>query len=138
MATDLKNESLYSLQMYVQFAETLSGEMSQFLEDGARRQLEAGKVSQNYFDELEQKIGGHIYVQNQLLKKIEKEIQSRIRKKFPELVSFRQLELMGKSLDDEIERHKNLLGPVDESSSGQAPVIAPNFSVSREKKHDKE
>ena len=136
----VQNESLYSLQMYVQFIETLSNEMVQFMEQAVKVQLQANKIGKSYYDKIEADIQQRIITHNEILSAIEKEIQSRLRKKFPEIISFRQLQLMGKGLDDEIKAHAELLGnPIDEimeAGKSDAPVIAPNFTASREKKHD--
>lgn len=118
--------------MYVQFIETLSQELVEFFNKAVIVQFEANNIGVSFKEEIEKKINEHMEINNDLLSKIEKEIQSRIVKKFPELMSFQKLVSLGKALDDEIERHKNFLGDKKE-----VPVKTPNFNVSREKKHDK-
>ena len=102
----LDKESLYSLHMYSQFIEILSQELLQFLEHGVSKQHEQKKISDEDAAYFENVISSKLDHHNDILSKIEKEISSRVRKRFPNVISLAQLKSLGQKLDVSIKEHE--------------------------------
>jgi len=124
---NLKNEPLYNLQLYLQFIESISGELNQFYLEQEQNH-EKGLVSKSYLDSLAKRVHEETQKNNKHLVDIERVMISKIRKKFPDVISQNQMQ---KLLDESQKELKSHGGGQDTGK-----VVAPNFGISREKTHD--
>lgn len=128
----LEQTSIATLELYDRLLTATAQDLTHF-----REQIEFGfkedKISTSYYnakikvcEEALEKINSH-------LDNIEKEMRRRLKKLFPNVISFRQLEALGKSLHEEAERYTSL----DSTNKPiEIPLKAPDFQkISREIKH---
>lgn len=128
MATNLKNESLYNLHMYMQYAEIVNQDIAIFkqaLEEHAKNNL----IGINYFEEKSKETDDLIKIHNNIIEDIQTEISSRIRKSIPDILSVRKQKILSESFDQEIENHKKLYTKKNKKTE----VLKPDFTVSKEK-----
>lgn len=130
MKINFKTQATTTLESAQRFVEYLSTEMSQFCErlEEARKN---NKISVSYFNETTAIMKKHINDNNELIMQIDKELQSRIKKAIPGLVSFTELDKIGKSFQEEISRYSSISTT---NQKKESPVI--DFKGSKEKKHD--
>ena len=102
MSIKYDNESIHSLNLYSQFIEVLSQELLQFLEHGVNKQFDNGKISKEDAEYFEKIISTKLDHHNDILAELESQVSKRVRKKFPNVISFNQLKKLGKKLDDAI------------------------------------
>lgn len=130
MAIDLKNEPTTSLQLYDQLLTVTANDLTKFreyLEYG----LKESKISRSFYDQKINVCDNAIGEINDQLEKIEKEIRVRFQKKFPKIISYKQLEALGASLTKEADEFEKLKLNKKEPKSDK-PVI--DFNTSKEKK----
>ncbi len=132
MAIDLKNESMYNLQMYDQLITLTANDLTKFkeyLQHGADKQL----IGISYYQTKMDLCDRSLLVINKTLDDLEKEMRTRIKRKFPKIIGFKQLEALGASLQVEADAFKKLHGDKGKDVDG-GKVIMPDFNISRERK----
>ncbi len=132
MALDLKNESLYNLQMYDQLITLTANDLTKFkeyLQHGADKQL----IGISYYQSKMDLCDKSLEEINKTLDDLEKEMRIRIKRKFPKIIGFKQLESLGASLQIEADEFARIHG---DKKDDKSKVIMPDFNVSREKRHD--
>lgn len=125
---DFKNHATTTLEFTQRFIEYLSTEMVQFCEN-VEKAKDQKKIGPTYYMETMDLMKKHINHNNEILMMIDKELQARVKKTIPQLVSFHDLEKIGKSLTEEIERYATM-----SLSKTEKPVLS--FKTSSEKRYD--
>tara|TARA_R110000851_G_C12953063_1_gene553484 strand:+ start:502 stop:918 length:417 start_codon:yes stop_codon:yes gene_type:complete len=135
MAKKYQNESLYSLQMYTQFIEGQSTDLISFIEQ-CKNALQQNKIGVTYYDKTKRQVQSQIEINNKALDEIESELSSRMRKKFPQLMTFKKTEILGKSFQTEIDSFAELINTKELDTKKESKVV--DFSkTTKEKKHVK-
>lgn len=129
-----KNESMYSLQMYTQYIETQSSELMQFLTQ-CKNALQENKIGITYYNSVLDQVRNQVDSNNEILEDLEKELVSRIRKKFPTLMSAKKLSILGGSFEKEMKEFAALSPEEKEENVEKAKVVRMKFgdNVSKEK-----